>query len=78
MDPAAKVQSWRIHDPRGPRSDHAHLSFRDFIRLERGVLILEGAAFQNTIRFMFANARPEAEISDYMATWAISLFPAKT
>lgn len=34
LDPAAKVQSWRIHDPRGPRSDHAHLSFRDFIRLE--------------------------------------------
>lgn len=52
-------------------------AFRDFIQLERGVLILEGAAFQNTIRFMFANARPEAEISDYMATWASSLSPAK-
>jgi hypothetical protein len=51
-------------------SDLCVQAFRDFIRTETGVLILEGSAFQNSIRFMFANARSEAEISDYLAAWA--------
>lgn len=52
-------------------------AFRDFVEIESGVLILEGAAFQNTIRFMFANARSDAEIADYVAAWAETIAPAR-
>ena len=52
-------------------------AFQDFIGLETGILILEGSAFQNSIRFMFANARSEAEIWDYVAAWAEAVSVAR-
>lgn len=65
---------------RSSEPDFAQLAidaFRDFIRTEAGVLILEGSAFQNSIRFMFANARSKAEISNYVAAWAKAITPAR-
>ena len=65
---------------RSSEPDFAQLAidaFRDFIRTEVGVLILEGSAFQNSIRFMFANARSAAEISNYAAAWAEAVTPAR-
>ncbi len=53
------------------------LAFRDFLQAHSGILILEGSAFQSSIRFMFANARPEAEITDYVATWAEEIAAAR-
>lgn len=58
-------------------SDLCIHAFRNFIQTEAGVLILEGSAFQNSVRFMFANARSEAEISDYLAVWADAVGAAR-
>lgn len=58
-------------------SDRCVQAFRSFISIEAGILILEGSAFQNTIRFMFANGRSWAEISDYLTTWADAVTPAR-
>ena len=45
-------------------------SFAEFVGREEGVLILDGAAFQSTIRFMFANGWREPCIGAYLARWA--------
>lgn len=58
-------------------ADHCIKAFQTFIAVEHGVLILEGSAFQNTVRFMFAHERPIAEISGYVAAWAEAVTPAR-
>lgn len=52
-------------------------AFDGFVRTESGILILEGAAFQSTVRFMFANARSLAEMSGYVAAWAQAVTSAE-
>lgn len=52
-------------------------AFRSFISVETGILILEGAAFQSTVRFMFANAKPYDEIADYVGAWTEAVTPAR-
>ena len=51
-------------------------AFKSFVQTEEGVLILEGAAFQSTIRFMFAAMRSPIEIKDYLSIWADAVRPA--
>ncbi len=45
-------------------------AFDAFLNVEVGVLILEGAAFQNTVRFLFANGASRDEIDAYILAWA--------
>jgi len=52
-------------------------AIRKFIDAEPGILILEGSAFQNTVRFMFANEWPPIRISAYVAAWAEAMAPAR-
>ncbi len=52
-------------------------AFSRFIAVEHGELILEGAAFQSTVRFMFANAREPAEIGRYIDCWCRVVMPAQ-
>ncbi|MDP1736027.1 MAG: hypothetical protein Q8L23_01150 [Caulobacter sp.] len=49
--------------------------FRAFLTREDGVLILDGAAMQSTIRFMFANRREVEEIADYFDRWSVLVEP---
>jgi len=51
-------------------------AFRAFLTREDGVLILDGAAMQSTIRFMFANRRKAEEIADYFDRWSALVEPA--
>lgn len=51
-------------------------AFGEFVRRETGVLILDGAAFQSTVRFMFANNRSSERIGDYLTAWASVVQPA--
>lgn len=44
-------------------------AFEAFLKAEQGVLILEGAAFQSTVRFMFALALPRQDIEKYIRAW---------
>lgn len=53
-------------------------AFARFIAAEDGDLILEGSAFQSTVRFMFANARAASEIDDYVDRWCRVVEPAHT
>lgn len=50
-------------------------AFRAVLSSEDGVLILDGAALQSTIRFMFANRRDADEIADYFDRWSMLLEP---
>lgn len=50
-------------------------AFRTFLSSEDGVLILDGAAMQSTIRFMFANRREVEEIADYFDRWSVLVKP---
>jgi hypothetical protein len=52
-------------------------AFRSFVNTEAGILILEGSAFQNTVRFMFANARPHDELTTYLAAWVDAVSSAE-
>ncbi|WP_340645229.1 hypothetical protein [Phenylobacterium sp.] len=45
-------------------------SFEAFLRRENGVLILEGAAFQNTVRFLYANDAPRDQIATHVRAWS--------
>lgn len=51
-------------------------AFRAFVQAEQGVLILEGAALQSTVRFLFANDAPHALIERYLSDWAAVLSPS--
>ena len=44
-------------------------AWTSFLTREAGDLIVEGAAFQNAVRFMFAQGRPEASIHAYWRQW---------
>jgi len=50
-------------------------AFRAFLTREDGVLILDGAAMQSTIRFMFANRCEVEEIADYFDQWSVLVEP---
>ena len=50
-------------------------AFRAVLESENGVLILDGAAMQSTIRFMFANRREVGEIADYFDRWSVLVEP---
>lgn len=52
-------------------------AFARFIAVEEGDLILEGSAFQSTVRFMFANAREPVVVSDYVDHWCRVVTPAQ-
>ena len=45
-------------------------AFASFLREEEGVLILEGSAFQSTIRFMFAHGMGVPRMQAYLDRWA--------
>lgn len=51
-------------------------AFGEFVRREPGVLILDGAAFQSTVRFLFANNCSDERIRDYLTAWARVVQPA--
>lgn len=51
-------------------ADLCVLSFAELVHREDGVLILEGSAFQSTVRFMFANGWREPCLGAYLAKWA--------
>lgn len=51
-------------------------AYRSFVRNERGVLILEGSAFQSTVRLMYAHAASIAEITGYIASWSAHIATA--
>jgi hypothetical protein len=55
--------------------DRCIAAFQDFVACETGVSILEGSAFQNTVRFMFANGAARAEIDTYVDRWSAVLPP---
>lgn len=44
-------------------------AWTNFLSRKAGDLVLEGAAFQNATRFMFAQGRPEASIQTYWRQW---------
>lgn len=46
-----------------------------FLTHETGNLVVEGAALQNAVRFMFANQRPEATIAAYWRAWEARAAP---
>lgn len=52
-------------------------AFRAFVRAETGILILEGSAFQNTVRFMYANNWPRSAIEGYLTAWSEVVAPAE-
>lgn len=52
-------------------------AFEELVHREAGVLILEGSAFQSTVRFMFANGCRDQRIRSYLAEWAIVVAPAR-
>jgi len=51
-------------------------AFASFLREEEGVLILEGSAFQSTVRFMFANGMGVPRMQAYLDRWAEVVAPA--
>lgn len=58
-------------------ADLCVLSFAELVHREDGVLILEGSAFQSTIRFMFANGWREPRVGAYLAKWASAITAAQ-
>lgn len=52
-------------------------AFRTFVAKEDGIQILDGAAFQSTVRFMFANAASPDAIATYVRAWTAAIAPAE-
>jgi hypothetical protein len=50
-------------------------AWAEFLARENGDLIVEGAALQSTVRFMFAQGCPEASIWTYWRDWCVLATP---
>lgn len=50
-------------------------AFSDFLSRETGVLILDGAALQSTVRFLFAKGASQSAISQYVVDWTEVVSP---